>query len=76
LSSTAVYAVLRLLWILVPVLALPGAGEVALLLALTALGAQVADACAAVLAYRLLAFWLPVGLGALLLRARRPQAPT
>jgi uncharacterized membrane protein YbhN (UPF0104 family) len=76
LSSTAVYAVLRLLWIVVPVLALPGAGEVALLLALTALGAPVADACAAVLAYRLLAFWLPVGLGALLLRSSRPYYPT
>jgi len=70
-----VYAVLRLLWTLVPELAMPGAGEVALLLALTALGAPLVDACAAVLVYRLLAFWLPVGLGALVLRSTQPHDP-
>ena len=75
LASTTVYAVLRLLWVLVPELALPGAGEVALLLALTALGAPLADGCAAVLVYRLLAFWLPVTGGAVLLRVARPHAP-
>jgi len=74
LASTAVYAVLRLLWVLVPELSLPGAGEVLLLLALTSLGAPLADACAAVLLYRLLAFWLPVGGGALVIRTSRQHA--
>ncbi|MCZ2839139.1 phosphatase PAP2 family protein [Modestobacter sp. VKM Ac-2985] len=70
LASTMLYAVVRLLWVLVPELSLPGAGEVLLLLlALTALGAPLADACAAVLLYRLLTFWLPVGGGALLIGA-------
>ncbi|MCZ2849775.1 phosphatase PAP2 family protein [Modestobacter sp. VKM Ac-2978] len=71
LASTTVYALLRLLWVLVPELSLPGAGEVLLLLALTALGAPLPGACAAVLLYRLLTFWLPVGGGALLISARR-----
>ncbi|MFQ1002378.1 phosphatase PAP2 family protein [Modestobacter sp. SSW1-42] len=74
LASTTVYAVLRLLWVLVPALSLPGAGEVLLLLALPALGAPLADACAAVLLYRSLAFWLPVGGGALLIRSARRRA--
>ncbi|GAA4753875.1 hypothetical protein GCM10023328_41520 [Modestobacter marinus] len=74
LASTAVYAVLRLLWVLVPELSLPGAGEVLLLLALTSLGAPLADACAAVLLYRLLAFWLPVAGGALVIRSARHHA--
>lgn len=69
LASTTVYAVLRLLWTVVPELWLPGVGEVTLLLALTALGSPLTDACAAVLVYRLLAFWVPVAIGATLLRS-------
>jgi len=76
LASSAAYAVLRLVWTLVPELALPGAGEVALLLAMTALGAPLADACAAVLFYRALAFWLPVGIGALVLRSAQRHGGT
>jgi undecaprenyl-diphosphatase len=76
LASTTVYAVVRLLWTVVPELSMPGAGEVALLLALTALGAPLVDACAAVLVYRLLAFWLPVAAGALLIGAGQRHDPT
>jgi undecaprenyl-diphosphatase len=39
---------------------------VTLLLALTALGAPLADACAAALPFRLLVFWLPAVVGTLL----------
>jgi undecaprenyl-diphosphatase len=65
LETVSVYAVLHMLWTLVPVTAAPGAADVALLLALTALGAPLASACAAVLVFRLLTFWLPAAFGSL-----------
>ncbi|MGY1739616.1 MULTISPECIES: phosphatase PAP2 family protein [unclassified Blastococcus] len=64
LAVGAGWAALRLLWAAVPVTGLPGAAEAALLLLLTALGAPVAAACAAVLITRVLTFWLPAALGA------------
>ena len=66
LDTVAVYAALRLLWSLLPVTGAPGAADVALLLALTALGAPLASACAAVVTFRLLAFWIPAALGSVL----------
>jgi uncharacterized membrane protein YbhN (UPF0104 family) len=66
LDAVTVYAVLRLIWSLVPVLGAPGAADVALLLTLTALGAPLASACAAVVTLRLLTFWIPAALGSLL----------
>ncbi len=66
LATATVYAVLHLLWALVPVTAAPGAADVALLLALTGLGAPLASACAAVFAFRLVIFWLPAAAGSLL----------
>jgi len=66
LATTTVYGALHLIWSVVPVTGLPGASDVALLVALTALGAPLASACAAVLAFRLLTFWVPAGLGSLL----------
>jgi undecaprenyl-diphosphatase len=66
LATATVYAVLHLLWALVPVTAAPGAADVALLLALTGLGAPLASACAAVFVFRLVIFWLPSAAGALL----------
>jgi glycosyltransferase 2 family protein len=66
LATAAVYAVVHLLWALVPVTAAPGAADVALLLTLTALGAPLASACAAVFVFRLVIFWLPAAAGALL----------
>jgi undecaprenyl-diphosphatase len=66
LATTTVYGALHLLWSLVPVTGLPGASDVALLLALTSLGAPLASACATVLAFRLLTFWVPAGLGSVL----------
>jgi undecaprenyl-diphosphatase len=66
LETVAVYGALHLLWSVLPVTGLPGAADVALLLALTSLGAPLASACAGVLAFRLLTFWLPAGLGSLL----------
>jgi glycosyltransferase 2 family protein len=64
-----VYGGLHLLWSVLPVTAAPGAAEVALLLALTALGVPLAGACAAALVFRLLVFWVPA-LGGALLSAR------
>jgi undecaprenyl-diphosphatase len=75
LAITTVYAVLRLLWTVLPESGLPGAGEVTLLLALTALGAPLAGACAAVLFFRLLTFWAPVGIGAALIGTERHPDP-
>lgn len=66
LATATVYGALHLLWSLVPVTAAPGAADVALLLALTALGAPLSSACACVLVFRLLTFWLPAAAGALL----------
>ena len=66
LATVTVYAALRLLWSLVPVAGAPGAADIALLLALSALGAPLASACAAVVTFRLLTFWIPAGLGSLL----------
>jgi glycosyltransferase 2 family protein len=66
LATASVYAALHLLWSVLPVTGAPGAAEVALLLALTALGAPLASACAAALAFRVLTFWLPALLGGLL----------
>ncbi|WP_167760514.1 hypothetical protein [Blastococcus sp. CT_GayMR16] len=60
------YAALNLVWSLVPVTGAPGAADVALLLALMAVGAPLASACAAVVTLRLLTFWIPAALGALL----------
>jgi undecaprenyl-diphosphatase len=66
LATVSAYAALHLVWSVVPATALPGAADVALLLALTSLGAPLASACAGVLAFRLLMFWIPAGLGSLL----------
>jgi uncharacterized membrane protein YbhN (UPF0104 family) len=66
LDTVAVYATLHLLWSLLPVTGAPGAADVALLLALTALGAPLASACAAVVTFRLVTFWIPAALGAML----------
>jgi undecaprenyl-diphosphatase len=66
LSTVSVYALLHMLWTLAPVTAAPGAADVALLLAMTGLGAPLASACAAVVVFRLLTFWLPAALGSLL----------
>lgn len=66
LATATVYAGLHLLWSVLPVTGGPGAAEVALVLALTALGAPLAGACAAALTFRLLTFWIPAVVGALL----------
>jgi undecaprenyl-diphosphatase len=66
LATVTVYAALHLQWSLLPVTGMPGAADVSLLLALMALGAPLASACAGVVAFRLLTFWVPAGLGALL----------
>ena len=66
MDTLAVYAALRLLWSLLPVTGAPGAADVALLLPLTALGAPLASACAAVTTFRLLTFWVPAALGSVL----------
>jgi glycosyltransferase 2 family protein len=66
LATASVYAALHLLWSVLPMTGAPGAAEVALLLALTALGAPLASACAAALVFRVLTFWLPAALGWLL----------
>jgi undecaprenyl-diphosphatase len=66
LATVTVYAALHLLWSLVPVTSAPGAADIALLLALSALGAPLAGACAAVMTFRLLTFWIPAALGSLL----------
>jgi uncharacterized membrane protein YbhN (UPF0104 family) len=58
--------VLRLLWIAVPITGVPGPAELALILSLTALGAPLASAGAGVLAFRLVTFWGPVAVGAVL----------
>jgi len=66
LSTATVYATLHLLWSVAPVTGMPGAAEISLLLALTALGAPLASACAGVVVFRLLTFWIPAALGSLL----------
>jgi undecaprenyl-diphosphatase len=66
LATATVYGVLHLVWSVLPVTGMPGAADVALLLALTSLGAPLASACGGVLAFRLLTFWAPAGLGSLL----------
>ncbi|MGY1641918.1 phosphatase PAP2 family protein [Geodermatophilus sp. SYSU D00703] len=66
LATATVYAGVHLLWSLLPAAGAPGAAEVTLLLALTALGAPLADACAAALVFRLLVFWIPAVVGTLL----------
>jgi undecaprenyl-diphosphatase len=66
LATVTVYAALHLIWSLVPVTGAPGAADAALLLALSALGAPLAGACAAVMTFRLLTFWIPAALGAVL----------
>ncbi|RBY82894.1 hypothetical protein DQ238_02485 [Geodermatophilus sp. TF02-6] len=66
LATAAVYGGLHLLWSVLPVTAAPGAAEVSLVLALTALGAPLASACAAAVVFRLLVFWVPAVLGWLL----------
>ncbi|RFU20447.1 phosphatase PAP2 family protein [Geodermatophilus marinus] len=66
LVTAAVYGVLHMLWWLVPETGVPGAADVALLLVLTALGAPLAAACAAVLVFRLVTFWGPALTGTLL----------
>ena len=63
LTTVAVYTVLRLVWAALPVLGAPGLAEAELLLVLTAAGAPAAAAGAAVLAVRVLTFWLPATLG-------------
>ncbi len=66
LATVAVYGALHLLWSVLPATGLPGAADVGLLLTLTSLGAPLASACAGVLAFRLLTYWVPAGLGSLL----------
>ncbi|RBY87728.1 phosphatase PAP2 family protein [Blastococcus sp. TF02A-30] len=66
LATASVYGVLHLLWSVLPVTGAPGAADVGLLLALTGLGAPLAAACAAVLVFRSLTFWIPAATGALL----------
>ncbi len=66
LATATVYAALHLLWAVLPVTAVPGAADVALLLALTGLGAPLAAACAAVFVFRLVTFWGPAATGGLL----------
>lgn len=66
LATATVYAALHLLWSAVPITGAPGAADVALLLALTSLGAPLAAAVAGVVTFRLLTFWIPAALGALL----------
>jgi undecaprenyl-diphosphatase len=63
LTTVAVYTVLRVVWAVLPVLGAPGLAEAELLLVLTAAGAPLAAAGAAVLAVRVLVFWLPAALG-------------
>jgi membrane-associated phospholipid phosphatase/uncharacterized membrane protein YbhN (UPF0104 family) len=65
LATATVYAGLHLPWSVFPVTGAPGAADVALMLALTALGAPLASACAGVIVFRLFTFWLPAGLGSL-----------
>ncbi len=71
LAVAAGYATLRLVWTALPLTALPGAAEAALVALLVALGVPLADACAAVLIARALVFWFPAALGAVIVR-RRP----
>jgi undecaprenyl-diphosphatase len=66
LATVAVYAAARLLWWVVPAAGAPGAAEATLVLALAALGGPLAAAAAAALIVRLLTFWIPAALGALL----------
>jgi membrane-associated phospholipid phosphatase/uncharacterized membrane protein YbhN (UPF0104 family) len=66
METISLYAVLHMIWTLIPVTGAPGAADVALLLALTALGVPLAGACAAVVTLRLLTFWLPASAGSLL----------
>jgi uncharacterized membrane protein YbhN (UPF0104 family) len=66
LATVSVYGALHLLWTAVPATGAPGAADVALLLALSALGAPLAAACAAVLVFRVLVFWAPALLGSAL----------
>jgi membrane-associated phospholipid phosphatase len=66
LATVTVVATLQLLWSIAPVTAAPGAADVALVLALAALGGPLASACAAVITFRLLTFWIPAALGSLL----------
>jgi undecaprenyl-diphosphatase len=66
LATVTVYAGLHLIWSVLPATGAPGAAEVSLLLALTALGAPLASACAAALVFRLLVFWVPAVFGMLL----------
>ena len=66
LATATVYGALHLLWSVLPVTGVPGAADVALLLALTALGAPLASACAGVVVFRLLTFWIPAAVGFLL----------
>jgi undecaprenyl-diphosphatase len=66
LATVTVSAALRLLWSVVPATGAPGAAEAALVLALAALGGPLASACAAVVTFRLLTFWIPAASGALL----------
>jgi undecaprenyl-diphosphatase len=66
LETLSVYALLHMLRTMLLVASAPGAADVGLLLALTALGAPLASACAAVLVFRLLTFWVPAALGSLL----------
>ena len=66
LATATVYGGLHLLWSVLPVTGVPGAADIALVLALTALGAPLASACAGVVAFRLLTFWVPAALGSLL----------
>ncbi|MGK5173930.1 phosphatase PAP2 family protein [Geodermatophilus sp. CPCC 205761] len=66
LATASVYAALHLLWSVLPVTGAPGCAEVTLLLALTALGAPLASACAAALVFRVLVSWIPAVLGWLL----------
>jgi undecaprenyl-diphosphatase len=66
LATATLYGALHLVWSVAPVTSAPGAADLALLLALTGLGAPLAAACAGLVVFRLLSFWLPAAAGALL----------
>jgi uncharacterized membrane protein YbhN (UPF0104 family)/membrane-associated phospholipid phosphatase len=66
LGTASVYAVLHMLWTLLPATGAPGAADVALLPCLTGLDVPLASACAGVVVLRLVTFWTPAAVGSLL----------
>jgi undecaprenyl-diphosphatase len=74
-TAASGYALLRLLWTLLPAAGAPGMAELGLLLLLTALGAPLTDACAAVLIFRVPLFWVPAAIGLALERRFERRLP-